>query len=100
MDFTGDGKADVHATKSNGDLYLYRGNGTGAFTGAGTRIGTGWGTLTKLLSPGDFTGDGKADLIATKTNGDLYLYRGNGTGAFTGAGTRIGTGWGIFTKVL
>jgi hypothetical protein len=100
LDFTGDGKADVHAITSNGELYLYRGNGLGGFTGAGVRIGAGWGTFVKVLSPGDFTGDGKTDLIGAKSNGELYLYRGNGLGGLTGAGVRIGTGWGIFTKVF
>jgi hypothetical protein len=34
-------------------------------------------------------------LEATMT-GDLYLYRGNGTGGFSGARTKIGTGWQVF----
>jgi hypothetical protein len=53
-----------------------------------------------VFSPGDFTGDGKADLIGAKSNGDLYLYRGNGLGGFTGTGVRIGAGWGTFTQVF
>jgi len=99
-DFTGDGKADVLAVKTNGDLYLYRGNGLGAFSGSGVKIGTGWAGSAKLLSPGDFTGDGRADLVAVRTNGDLFVYRGSGTGGFTGPATRIGTGWGIFKTVF
>jgi len=99
LDFTGDGKVDLIGAKSNGDLYLYRGNGLGGFTGAGTKIGSGWNTFVKVLSPGDFTGDGKSDLIGAKSNGDLYLYRGNGLGRFTGAGTKIGSGWNTFTKL-
>jgi N-acetylmuramoyl-L-alanine amidase/FG-GAP-like repeat len=99
-DFTGDAKADILAVKANGDLVLYRGNGLGGFTGAGTKIGSGWGVFTKVFSPGDFTGDRKADILAVKANGDLVLYRGNGLGGFTGAGTRIGAGWGVFTKVF
>jgi hypothetical protein len=100
LDFTGDGRADVLAVRADGALCLYRGNGQGGFTGAGTKIGAGWNTFTKVLSPGDFTGDGHTDLIGAKNNGDLYLYRGNGQGGFTGPGTKIGTGWNIFTKVL
>ena len=48
----------------------------------------------------DFTGDGKADLLAVKSNGDLMLYPGNGASGFTGPGTRIGTGWATFTNAL
>jgi hypothetical protein len=49
-----------------------------------------------VFSTGDFTGDGKTDILGVKANGDLVLYRGNGLGGFTGAGTKIGTGWNIF----
>jgi hypothetical protein len=77
------------AVKANGDLYLYRGNGLGGFSGAGTGIGGGWGGFGALFSPGDFTGDGRSDVLAVKANGDLYLYRGNGLGRFTGPGTLI-----------
>jgi beta-lactamase class A len=99
-DFTGDVMTDILGVTANGDLYLYRGNGRGGFTGAGTKIGAGWGIFTKVFSAGDFTGDGKTDILGVTANGDLYLYRGNGLGGFTGAGTKIGAGWGIFTKVF
>lgn len=91
-DFTGDGKADVHTVRTNGDLYLYRGNGIGGFT-SGAKIGSGWGGFAKVFSPRDFNGDGKNDLLAMKPNGELYLYKGNGLGGFTGPGTKIGVGW-------
>jgi stage II sporulation protein D len=97
-DFTGDGKADIVAVTGSGDMYLYRGNGQGGFTGGGTKIGAGWG-FAKVFSPGDFTGDGKSDILAITIGGDMYLYRGNGVGGFTGVGTRIGGGWG-FVKVF
>ena len=99
-DFTGDGKTDLLAETSAGDLYLYRGNGLGGFAGGGTRIGSGWNVFDKVFSPGDFTGDGKADLLAETSAGDLYLYRGNGLGGFAGGGTRIGSGWNVFDKVF
>jgi hypothetical protein len=99
-DYTGDGKADMHGVRSNGDLYLYRGNGRGGFSGAGVRIGAGWGIFAKVFSVGDFTGDGKADIVGVQPAGNMYLYRGNGRGGFSGAGVRIGAGWGIFAKVF
>jgi hypothetical protein len=99
-DFTGDGRSDLLAVKANGELFLYRGNGVGGFAGSGVRIGAGWGIFAKVLSPGDFTGDGRSDLLAVKANGELFLYRGNGVGGFAGSGIRIGTGWGMFAKVL
>ena len=48
----------------------------------------------------DFTGDGKADLLAETSTGDLYLYHGNGLGGFTGGSTRIGSGWNVFANVF
>ena len=99
-DFTGDGRADILAVTRNGDLYLYRGNGLGGFTGGGTKIGSGWNVFAKVFSPGDFTGDGKADILAETSTGDLYLYHGNGLGGFTGGSTKIGSGWNIFDKVF
>jgi len=53
-----------------------------------------------VFSPGDFSGDGRSDLVAVRSTGDLYLYRGNGAGGFAGAGTRIGGGWSAFAKVF
>jgi len=100
LDFSGDGKVDLVAARTNGDLYLYRGNGLGGFAGAGVKIGAGWGVFSKVFSPGDFSGDGRADVVAARTNGDLYLYRGNGLGGFAGAGTKIGAGWGTFTQLF
>ena len=95
-DFTGDGKGDLLAETSTGDLYLYRGNGLGGFTGGGTRIGAGWGIFAKVFSPMDYTGDGKADILGITPAGDLYLYCGSGLGGFTGGGTKIATGWNSF----
>ncbi|MFD4370742.1 FG-GAP-like repeat-containing protein [Streptomyces sp. NPDC058486] len=98
-DFSGDGKADVLARTSTGELYLYKGSGTGGFQSGRTKIGNGWNAFNTLLTPGDFSGDRKADLLARNAAGALYLYRGNGAGGFQ-AGVKIGTGWGGFTAVV
>ncbi len=100
-DWTGDGKPDLFGIR-NGALMLYTGNGTGGFlTGKGVQIGTGWGSFTKVFSPGDWNGDGKADLVGATSDGRLLLYTGNGTGGFlTGKAVQIGTGWGSFTTVI
>ena len=93
-DFTGDRKPDVLAVRANGDLFLYRGNGVGGFAGKGTRIGVGWQNLSTMFSPGDFTGDGRSDVMGVnRATGNLYLYRGNGKGGWAASGQKIGSGW-------
>ena len=98
-DLTGDGKPDLIATKTaDGTLWLYPG-GTNAL-GTRIQIGTsGWNGMTELTGIGDLTGDGKPDLIATKTaDGTLWLYPG-GTKAL-GTRIQIGTsGWNGMNKL-
>lgn len=95
-DFSGDNHADLMAVSADGALYLYKGNGKGGWLSSRVKIGSGWQGFRTVLSPGDFTGDDRSDVIAVKPTGEMYLYRGNGRGGFTGGGTRIGTGWGVF----
>jgi hypothetical protein len=45
----------------------------------------------------DWTGDGKADVLAINPDGQLLLYRTDGAGNFNSAKQVIGTGWGSFT---
>jgi hypothetical protein len=99
-DFSGDGRADLVVRTSDGALYLYRGNGTGGFSGSRVRIGSGWQGFSRVVGVGDLSGDGHADLAAVTSGGDLYLYRGDGRGAFLSGRTRIGTGWAGFTAVV
>jgi glucose/arabinose dehydrogenase/phenylpyruvate tautomerase PptA (4-oxalocrotonate tautomerase family) len=84
-DFTGDGKADVaiHDTQT-GDWFV------GVSTGTGFRIehwGTGFGNRGEQVEEvlvGDFTGDGKADVVIHDTQtGDWFV------GVSTGTGFRI-----------
>ena len=101
-DWSGDGHADVLAIDPGERLLLYRGNGAGGWlTGTGEPIGTGWGAFTAVLSPGDFSGDDKPDLLVRRADGALLLYRGNGAGGWlTGMGEPIGSGWETFTALL
>jgi len=39
-----------------------------------------WKARTRIITPGDVTGDGKADFLARTAAGTLYLYPGTGKG--------------------
>ncbi|MBT2516502.1 FG-GAP-like repeat-containing protein [Agromyces sp. ISL-38] len=101
-DFTGDGKSDVIGITTDGTMRLYPGDGAGGWADAGgTVIGTGWNMFTMVFSPGDFTGDGRVDIIGVRPDGTMSLYSGNGSGGWgSPTGQVIGSGWGQFTKVL
>ncbi|MFJ9869802.1 trypsin-like serine protease [Streptomyces sp. NPDC101165] len=94
-DLTGDYLPDVLSVDSGGTLWLYPGKGNGTF-GARVQVGTGWGQYNMVLGHGDFTGDGKADLLARRSStGDLYLYKGtgkSGSGAFA-ARIKVRSAW-------
>ena len=101
-DWSGDGKPDVLAVHPDGRLLMYRTDGAGAFAaGGGVAIGSGWAGFTAVLAPGDFSGDGKPDLLARTSAGALLTYRGDGDGGFaTGRGEQIGSGWQSFTALF
>lgn len=85
-DVTGDYLPDLLSVDSGGYLWIYPGKGDGTF-GTRVQVGSGWNQYNSLRGHGDFTGDGKTDLIArASSNGYLYLYKGtgkSGTGAFS-----------------
>ncbi len=92
-DFSGDGKPDVFARSPDGSLRLYRGNGAGGWMDNGIVVGSGWQDFTALAGGGDFSGDGKPDVLARPPDGSLRLYRGNGAGGWIDNGVVIGSGW-------
>lgn len=69
------------------------------------KIGTsGRNSFTQITGVGDFNGDGKADLLASRTDGTLWFYAGTGnvmTSTGYAAGHRIGGGgWNAYTKLI
>ncbi|WP_414167725.1 FG-GAP repeat domain-containing protein [Streptoverticillium reticulum] len=63
------------------------------------RIGGGWNIYDRILSPGDLTGSGHADLIARDKSGVLWLYQTRQDGTL-GDRVRIGRGWDIYTDIV
>jgi SpoIID/LytB domain protein len=98
-DVTGDGFSDVLAVTTGGTAYLYPGNGRGGWILPRRTVGTGWNAYTALTSTGDFTGEGKNDVLARTGDGLLMVLPGSGTGTF-GAPVQVGKGWNIFSTIL
>ena len=99
-DWNGDGFWDLLARKRDGSLMLYPGNGKGGFLLAGvTKLAGSWNGMTAFASTGDWDNNGTVDFITLRNDGLLFLYSGNGSGAFSGSPRIIGRGWGIFTAI-
>ncbi|MFC5290281.1 FG-GAP-like repeat-containing protein [Actinokineospora guangxiensis] len=105
-DMDGDGDTDILARTTSGDLRLYQGNGAGGWqTGHGVTIGTSWNTYSdQLFSPGDWNGDGTADVMGVNAAGDMRAYYVNQTAPsyFSNAagGTIIGRAWTLYDWVI
>ncbi|MET7858361.1 VCBS repeat-containing protein [Streptomyces sp. NPDC005318] len=99
-DLTGDGKGDVLTRDTGGYLYIHPGNGTGSGFGARIRVGGGWNAYNVIIGAGDFTGDGRTDVVARDSAGVLKMYRGTGDkykpfqSPFP-----VGRGWNTYTKL-
>ncbi len=92
-DVTADGLPDLWArNRADGTLVLYPG-GPGGTWQAPRAVGFGWQGFDQLVSPGDVTGDGHADLWArNRTDGTLLLYPGAPDSSWA-APRFLGSGW-------
>ncbi|WP_350275761.1 VCBS repeat-containing protein [Kribbella sp. HUAS MG21] len=98
-DFDGDTFVDVTARDGDGNLWLYRGDGKGGWLPGRTLIGSSWQNLTAIVTPWDFNGDDKVDLLVRNAGGYLYLYRGSGTGGWILPPVLVGSGWNSMTAI-
>lgn len=100
-DLTGDGQGDLLARDASGTLYLYQSISDFDFIAFAprVRIGSGWNAYD-TVGAGDYTGDGRSDIVARTAGGTLYLYAGTGirTAPFK-TRLKIGDGWQIYSKL-
>jgi hypothetical protein len=96
-DVTADGRADIVAERPDGTLWLFINDGSnGAPYSTGIQIGVSWQQFDRIQL-GDVTGDHRADIVASRPDGTLWLYTNGGSNSTPyGTGTQIGTGWEIF----
>ena len=99
-DFDSDGIPDILGQTTDGSLLFYRGTGQGGLVQvSGVQIGTGWNYLN-IITPGDFDGDGRADVLGWKSDGTIWLHRGKGDGTFASAGVQIEAGAQVFVEIF
>ncbi|MFE0683142.1 FG-GAP repeat domain-containing protein [Streptomyces sp. NPDC058961] len=97
-DINGDGLPDLLARTPGGELYLYAGTGNAKAPFKGrVKIGTGWNMYSgkMLAAPGDLTGDGRSDILAVDSAGNLWRYDADGSGGLKGR-VKIGYGWNTY----
>ena len=82
-DWNRDGHGDV-VTRSGrtGLLFLYRGTGTGRFRAPVQMTRNGFGSVRLLTAVGDYTGDGRPDLLGQPRGGSMRVFPGDGATGF------------------
>ncbi|MGX1548144.1 FG-GAP-like repeat-containing protein [Streptomyces adustus] len=91
-DLNADGIGDLLLQDKANNLYRVFGSGKGTFASRVKIAGNWGGSYNTVVGVGDITGDGRADIVARDTAGNLYRQNGTGNGAF-GSRTKIASGW-------
>ncbi|MDK1346413.1 trypsin-like serine protease [Streptomyces sp. 378] len=97
-DLDRDGYQDlVYRRSSDGDVFR-----THYVISSGTwstkRIADNWKSRTRIITPGDVTGDYLPDLLSVDSAGALWIYPGKGNGTFAPR-VKVGTGWNQYNSV-
>ncbi|MGW4230481.1 trypsin-like serine protease [Streptomyces sp. NPDC004980] len=97
-DLNRDGYEDLIARQSsNGDVYWLHRSASSA-TYVKTKMFSGWKTVRAIVAPGDVNNDGKGDILAVTSTGDLMVYPSYGNGKFNTA-VKAATGYQVYNQV-
>ncbi|MEU3934672.1 trypsin-like serine protease [Streptomyces sp. NPDC029044] len=97
-DLDRDGYQDlVYRVSSTGDVFW-----THYVISSGTwstkQIADNWKTRTRIITPGDVTGDYLPDLLSVDSAGVMWIYPGKGNGTFAPR-VKVGSGWNQYNSV-
>lgn len=95
-DFFGGNTLAVTYSGKDEAWWAYNGNRLTAFNSI---LPGRFNAYRQIVTPGDFSGDGKADVLTIADNGDLYLWANKDRTHFY-APRKIGSGWQSFTTVV
>ena len=93
-DLDSDGKPDLIARDGSGNLKWYGGTGSGGFVqNGGTTISGSWSGYDRIVSIGDFDGNGTSDMLARNSStGELYFFSNQGVASISTSGTSVYSG--------
>ncbi|MEU7073565.1 VCBS repeat-containing protein [Streptomyces narbonensis] len=101
-DFNDNGSPDLLVRNGVGDLLVYDSHvdprwGPKWQEENPVRIGTGWNTYDRLVTPGNVAGSAYADVVARDRTGVLWLHQ--GAGRTLAPRVRVGGGWGVYNRL-
>ncbi|SED56138.1 Repeat domain-containing protein [Streptomyces sp. TLI_105] len=99
-DLTGDGKPDVMARDTSGNMWMFKGTGTSTLFSPRVKISAGWQTYNSLVGPSDLTRDGKVDFTTRDSTGVLWTFPGTGSSTPFAPRVRVGGGWQIYNLIF
>ncbi|MGI5180327.1 FG-GAP-like repeat-containing protein [Dactylosporangium sp. CA-152071] len=100
-DFDADGKVDL-VGRAGGSLYIWRGTSTpGTFSTAAPVVWSGWSGYSTFLPMADYDNDGKVDILAVNSSGQMWFHKNTSTpGSFSVSSSLLSAGWGSVNSFM
>jgi hypothetical protein len=97
-DFDGDGWPDLMSRAPNGSIKWHPGRGDAGFAKGRVARASGFPTGATVVAVGRWDGDGAPDVVVRSTDGEMWLYRGNGPGGLESP-VRVGSGFDRYNRI-